>query len=181
MRISIWVSTFFLLTAGALCLAMYQTFQTFSGGSKPEFASVIGELLLVIVLGVGEILAFFELRYITKDREFQSWLKAQEVWTERSFREGRGRIFQRLHSANTPWTQQDREDAKEVCRRMDEFAHLVPFLGVQKALDTWDDPLAKAWIVLQPIVNDERAGSGWLTKWKGFESIGQEALRKLVR
>jgi hypothetical protein len=181
-RNAVWVVIFFLLTGGALCLAIFQTIRTFSGASKPEFSAAAGELLLVIVLGVGEMLAFFELRHIAKEREFHCWLKAQEIWTERTFREGRGKIFERLHSANTAWTEQDIEEAKEVCRRMDEFARLVPFLGIQMMLDTWDDPLAKAWVVLERVVNDERTSkTDWSKKWKGFEEIGRQALAKLIR
>jgi hypothetical protein len=176
-----WTSIFFLVTAGALCLATYQTVQILSGRGKPESATAIGELLLVIVLGIGEILAFSELRHMGREEQFQSWLKAQEVWTQDHFRDGRGKIFQRLHSGATAWTEQERQEALEVCRKMDEFAHLLPFLGIERALDVWDDPLAKAWIVLEQVVKDERDRSRWQTKWKGFEAIGRKASEKLIR
>jgi hypothetical protein len=64
---------------------------------------------------------------------------------------------------------------------MDEFAHLLPFLGRDSVLGVWDDPLAKAWLVLEPIVRDEREDSGWRTKWHSFEELGTAALAKLTR
>jgi hypothetical protein len=64
-----WVAVFFLLTGGALSLATYQTVRTFAGSSKPDFSAAIGELLLVIVLGAGEVLAFFALRHTAQERE----------------------------------------------------------------------------------------------------------------
>jgi hypothetical protein len=176
------VGAFFIVTGLAICLAGYQTYQVLSWRSKAEVGGAIGELLLVIVLGIGEILAFFGLRHTAKERELQILLKAQEVWTDREFRELRSKMFQRLRVPSTSWTPQDADDGREVCRRMDEFARLAPFLGVDEMLDTWDDPLAKAWLVLEPIVNEERTKYAmWLRKWKGFEVIGKRALEKLVR
>jgi hypothetical protein len=65
---------------------------------------------------------------------------------------------------------------------MDDFARLAPYLGVETMLDTWDDPLAKAWIVLETIVNEERSvHAKWSRKWRGFEQIGQQALNKMIR
>jgi hypothetical protein len=66
------------------------------------------------------------------------------------------------------------------CRKMDEFAHLAPFLGVMKVLSVWDDPLAKAWVVLREIVEKELEITKWQDKWIGFSTIGQEALDKVV-
>ena len=176
------ISVFFLLTGGALLLAIYQTVLVSCGVSRPEFGAAIGELLLVIVLAIGEIIAFVGLRHAAKEREFHCWLKAQEIWTKRDFTEARGRMFQRLRNPDAPWTEEEKEDAKEVCRRMDEFAHLAPYLGTRTVLDTWDDPLAKAWIVLEQVVNEERSGAAhWSVKWSAFAEIGREALAKLIR
>jgi hypothetical protein len=156
--------------------------QTFVGNSEPGFSAAIGELLLVIVLGAGEVLAFFALRHTAKEREFHCWLKAQEIWTEEKFRLGRGKIFERLRQPEAAWSDEDKDNAKEICRKMDEFARLVPYLGADTVLDTWDDPLAKAWIVLEEIVREERSSHAqWSTKWRGFEEIGLEALNKMIR
>ena len=156
--------------------------RTFARCSPPDFSAAIGELLLVIVLGVGEVLAFFALRHTAKEREFHCWLKAQEIWTEKDFRLARSKIFERLHKPGASWTDEEKDAAKDVCRRMDEFARLVPYLGAETMLDTWDDPLAKAWIVLKQIVNEERSGpTQWSKKWNGFEDLGQLALDKMIR
>ncbi len=172
---------FFSVTAVALALAVLQIIKTLFDGSNANSATAFGELLLVIVLGVGEILAFFELRYVRNDRQFQSWNRAQDIWKGSDFREARRRIFQRLHGGATEWSQKEREDALEVCRRMDEFAYLIPFLGLRNALAAWDDPLAKGWMVLKPIVQQEREATGWKEKWKAFETVGKKALEQLGR
>jgi hypothetical protein len=112
---------------------------------------------------------------------FEAWNKAQEIWTRPAFRELRSKVFERLRDSSIPWTQQDVTEGKEVARLMDEFAHLSQFLSEGVMIDTWDDPLAKAWIVLEPIVKEERAKQDWAEKWRRFEEMGQKALAKLVR
>ena len=42
----------------------------------------------------------------------------------------------------------------------------------------WGDPLAKAWLVLKPLVREEQEKTGWETKWDGFEKVGAKALSK---
>lgn len=174
---------FFLLTLPVLSLAGYLsiklTGEFLSGKGNSDYAA-LGELLLVIVIGVGEFIAFLELRYVARDRDFHSWLKAQDIWTEEKFVKRRGVIFKRLDNLQAPWSEDETSEAKETCRKMDEFAHLAPFLGVKKVLAVWDDPLAKAWVVLQEIVNKERKDTKWPEKWMGFSTIGQEALDKVV-
>jgi hypothetical protein len=64
---------------------------------------------------------------------------------------------------------------------MDEVARLVSFLGRKKALDAWDDPFAKAWLVLGPVVKEEQQRWRWPKKWSAFEYFGQEAIKKLTR
>jgi hypothetical protein len=174
---------FFLLTLPVLGLAGYLSIklacEVVVGKGTVDYAA-LGELLLVIVIGVGEFIAFLELRYVARDRDFHTWLKAQDVWTDKEFVKRRGAIFKRLDNLNAPWSADEISEAKETCRKMDEFAHLVPFLGVKKVLAVWDDPLAKAWVVLQEIVEKERTSTKWKEKWMGFSTIGQDALDKVV-
>ncbi len=174
---------FLILTLPVLSLAGYLSIKlackVFLGNATTDYAA-LGELLLVIVIGVGEFIAFLELRYVARDRDFHTWLKAQDVWMEKEFVKRRGVIFKRLDNLNAPWTDEETNEAKETCRKMDEFAHLAPFLGVKKVLSVWDDPLAKAWVVLREIVDKEREITKWREKWMGFSTIGQEALDKVV-
>jgi hypothetical protein len=174
---------FLILTLPVLGLAGYLSIklacEVFLGNETVDYAA-LGELLLVIVIGVGEFIAFLELRYVARDRDFHTWLKAQDVWTEKEFVKRRGVIFKRLDNLNAPWSDEETNEAKETCRKMDEFAHLAPFLGVKKVLSVWDDPLAKAWVVLREIVEKERETTKWREKWIGFSTIGQEALDKVV-
>ena len=68
--------------------------------------------------------------------------------------EQRGKLFQRLDGRNGEWSADEVEEAKWICRRMEDLCCLAPFLGAQTILDAWDDPLAKAWLILKPIVKD---------------------------
>jgi hypothetical protein len=63
-----------------------------------------------------------------------------------------------------------------VCRKMSELADLVPILNKKKTFDTWDDPVAKAWVVLESFVNEERRRCDWPIKWKAFEDLGKKAM-----
>jgi hypothetical protein len=48
-------------------------------------------------------------------------------------------------------------------------------------LDTWDDPVGKAWLILEPFVKEERKGCRWPKKWQSFQDLGLMALDKLVQ
>jgi hypothetical protein len=163
----------------ALILSLKLTCRIFCGA---DFYAALGELLLVIVIAVGEVIAFFELRHIAKDRDFHSWVELQRVWTDHEFVQQRGVIFKRVDSREafqSPWGTHE-ETAKWACRKMDEFAHLAQFFGKKKVLLVWDDPLAKAWIVLEEIVKEERNSTNWQEKWSAFSELGQMAVDKVV-
>ncbi len=122
------------------------------------------------IASVGIILASRQLR-------FQAWLKAQEIWTAPDFTQNRGRVFARLDNKKRDWETEEKTDGLQVCRKMDEFAGLIPYLPKRIALRLWGVPFAKAWFVLEPIVNGERAKCGWQDKWHAFERLGTSALR----
>ncbi len=152
--------------------------------------AAVGELLLVIVIGAGETIGFLGLLYIAREQNFDGWLKVQKLWTDSVFVDLRGKIFKRLDNLTAPWTEVEKRppwteaehtDGEEVCRRMDEFAHLAAFWGFKKVLVIWDEPLARAWTVLEKIVNDEREKVKWPHKWMAFSTIGQKALDSIVR
>jgi hypothetical protein len=107
-------------------------------------------------------------------------LKAYDVWMEKEFRHGLAKVIRQLQNPSGGWNEEDRREAKELCGRLDKFAQLVFYVGQDKVLELWDDPLGKAWLVLEEIVESERRSSGWTTKWKGFENIGRKAFDKLV-
>jgi hypothetical protein len=117
-------------------------------------------------------------------------LKAQEVFTHPDFTGARGTIFARLDKDADPqwserWSNDEKKAALLVCRRMDEFCHLVPYLGLvpclgkRRALAVWDDPIAKAWFLLEPLVTIEQRR--WPTKWDAFQKLGVAALDRLAR
>ena len=116
--------------------------------------------------------------FAARQLKFNAWLRAQEVFTDEGFIELRSWLFERQY----PWTEAEKPRAKEACRRFDEFAHLVPFLGLtpsggkKLALKFWADPIATAWRTLEPIVTEERTLTRWHDKWKAFEVLGREAI-----
>src|SRR6266403_884100 len=65
----------------ATILSIKLTGRVFCGGKVDVYAA-LGELLLVIVIAVGEVIAFLELRHIAKYRDFHSWVELQRVWTD---------------------------------------------------------------------------------------------------
>ena len=71
-----------------------------------------------------------------------------------------------------------------VCRKMDELARLSPYLGIfglgeKLVLGTWRDPLAKSWIVLYSLVQEERDKTPGWSKWHAFEKLGKKAMDSL--
>jgi hypothetical protein len=108
---------------------------------------------------------------------FEAWLKAQEIWVHNDFTEARGKLFAHVENPPARWEGEDKALALRVCRRIDEFVRLAPYLGRRRMLAVWGDPLAKAWFLLEPLVRDERKAAGWSTKWDAFERLGKEALR----
>src|SRR5437899_1359686 len=79
--------------------------------------------------------------------------------------------------SDRPWDDEaETSNALEVCRKLDEFARLIPYLPKQTALGIWGVPFAKAWLVLERIVNDERKKCRWPNKWNAFARLGHLAL-----
>lgn len=138
--------------------------------SSEVFWTAVGSIATVVGV-VAIVLGIFQLR-------FEAWLKAQEIWTTREFTDARGRIFARLDSHNRDWTTEEEIEAHNVCRKMDEFAGLIPYLPKRTALRIWGVPFAKAWVVLEPLVAGERKKTGWPEKWHAFERLGRSALRR---
>lgn len=125
---------------------------------------------LATLAGVAAIL------FAARQLRFEAWLKAMEIWVAKDFTEARGKLFARLENLQAPWQPDDKALGLSVCRRVDEFVRLAPYLGRRRMLAVWGDPLAKAWLVLEPRVIEERQSCGWPTKWDAFERVGRKAL-----
>ena len=125
---------------------------------------------IATAVGAGGIwFAFQQIR-------FAALLKAQDIWVANEFREARGRIFARLETGDRNWTEEQEAEALQICRKMDEFAGLVPYMPKRTALRIWGVPFAQAWFLLEPVVNKERAKCRWPEKWHAFERLGRESL-----
>ena len=114
--------------------------------------------------------------FAARQLRFEVWLKAQDLWVSDDFTADRGKVFARLDNLRKPWTPEDEAVGLGVCRRVDEFVRLAPYLGKGRMLRVWGDPLAKAWVVLEPLVRKERDRTAWQTKWDAFERLGTKAL-----
>jgi hypothetical protein len=132
------------------------------------FWSALGAL--ATLAGVGAIL------YAAKQLRFDAWVKAQDIWVSEGFTTARREVFARLDNLQAPWSAEEKTKGLNVCRRIDEFVRLAPYLGKRKMLAIWGDPLAKAWLVLEPLVTEERSTTSWPTKWDAFEKFGRKAL-----
>jgi hypothetical protein len=125
---------------------------------------------IATTLGAGAIVV------AARQLRFQAYLKAQEIWTDVEFTAARGRVLARFDDGRLDWTDGEEVEALNVCRRMDEFARLIPYLPRKTALQVWGVPFARAWFVLRPVVDRERTKCAWPEKWCAFEELGRLAL-----
>jgi len=120
--------------------------------------------------------------YAGRQLKLQAWLNAQEIWTDPCFTSERGEIFSRVGTSPKPWTEKEKETGLNVCRKIEKFARLSPYLGFcphhgeRMLLDEWGDTLAKAWAILEPLVIEERKKTGQPQKWNAFQKLGEMAL-----
>jgi hypothetical protein len=118
---------------------------------------------------------FFAIRQL----RFDAWLKAQQIVVDDDFRKSRGVVFSYLRPRTAAHSLENKYHFDHVCQHMDELCHLRRFLGTGRVLSSWDDPIGKAWFVLEEWVKKEREITNWPTKWHSFERLGSRALRRL--
>ena len=133
------------------------------------------DTLWAAVGAIATLLGVLAIRCAVDQLRFAAWLEAQEVFTDKAFVEARERVFAHFDDRNTPWPVPEGDDELTVCRKMNEMAHLFPFVGQEKAPE-WGNPIAKAWLLLEPTVANERKKSHWPDKWKAFETTGKKAV-----
>ncbi len=135
--------------------------------------------LTALFTGVGAATVIFAARQL----KLSAWLKLQEIWTADDFVEDRDWVLN--HTG--PWSPEEKKRAKDVCRRLDEFAHLVPYLGLTsrrgttQALRYWADPFGRCWRALEDVVREEQRQVAWYRKWKGFEDLGELAAKAAAK
>ena len=150
-----------------------------AAATSGTFWSAVGALATVAAVA-GIYLTARQLR-------FNAWLEAQDIWVDEKFTNARGQLFRHLDNPSLDWAELDKQDGLLACRRTDEFARLAPYfainryLGKRKILKVWSDPLAKLWVLLEPLVVEERNKAGWKTKWDAFETLGKAALKRVPK
>ena len=136
---------------------------------------------------LATVTAAFGIFFAGRQLRFAAWAKTQEIFVEEKFVKARGRVFKHLQQPTLEWNVEAQDAGFQVCRRMDEVCRLAPYFAftpwtAQKTfLEVFDDPLAKSWAPLQPLVIAERDMVGWKTKWDSFEKLGGAALNRLPR
>lgn len=133
---------------------------------------------------VAAITTIFAARVVVKQLNQAAWLKAQEIWMKEDFTASRERLFRSIDETNRA-AEFTLDDCYIICRNLDEFCRLAghftlaEHMGRERLLETWSNPVAKAWTLLRGFVRLERQRSQWNEKWRTFETTGVEAFSML--
>lgn len=143
----------------------------------PPDSSTFWSALSAIFTGIAAFAIFMAKRQL----KFEAWLKAQDLFTEKKFVDARGVVYSLKGRPYNSWSTDETENAMLVCRKMDELAHLIPYLGKKKVLDVWDNPIARTWSILEDFIKYERSPSkaNWQQKWFAFENIAKKAINRV--
>ena len=114
-----------------------------------------------IINAVAAIFALSAVVYAARQLRFNAWLKAQEIFTADAFVDARTNVFGHFNDGNDPWPQLRGKDGMLVCRKMDELARLQGFVSEERMLKSWGNPIAKAWLLLEPTLVEERNIIEW--------------------
>jgi len=125
---------------------------------------------------VATVLGVVGIGFALNQLRFDAWVKAQEIFTNDEFVKVRTSVFAHFDDPLQPWPDPKSEDAKKMCRKMDELAHLLPFIGRKRMFLVWSHTIAKAWLLLEPTVNTDRRTSHWEEKWIAFADLGAKAV-----
>ncbi len=140
------------------------------------------EVLNLVFTGLGATAAIIGaggIVYAAWTFRFNTWLKAQEIYMDKEFREAREKVLGYFGCKEKPaFIDKMREHALLVCRKMDELARLEWYVDKEKIIETWGIPMGKSWIILEKLVHDKRKHDNNENKWDAFKKIGEEAAQK---
>lgn len=142
--------------------------------------AAISEMLLVIVLGFGEIFVFFELRQTDRHHKHDTWVRAMDMFADPKFLASRTAVHDLVKRTGYEWNNNDHEAAKETCRRMDYFAQVMAAADEDAVLEEYGHAAANLWRALRATVDTERIETRSHNKWRSFEKLGATALRQQV-
>ena len=149
-------------------------------GILTEYLTVL-MAVSTVVTAIATLVIAIGIVYTARQFKFSTWLKAQEIFTGYKLTKSRTQILQKFpyyKKLTSMIGTADEQAAKELCRRMDELARLVPYISKENVLETWDYPLGKSWMILEPTVRDEREKTYHPDKWEAFKDLGEQAVRK---
>ena len=130
--------------------------------------------------GLGAVAAFIAavgVWWAARTFKFNTWLKAQEIYTDDEFTKSREAILSGypvvLQNPNDDY----KKHALRVCRKMDELAWLRHYgLSDRKILEAWGLQMGKAWVVLEEVIREQQ--SVHEKKWGNFEYLADIAIRE---
>lgn len=159
------------------------TQSTLSGDKAMTFTEnlQIWTLVFTGLGGLAAVVAAGGVVYAAKTFRFNTWLKAQAIYTDAEFGEARGTVFSYFgfDKENPPtFDGREKDHALLVCRRMDELARLKWYVGKEKIIEVWGHQMGKSWIILEKLVDNVRIEDGFEKKWKAFEDTAKEAIEK---
>jgi hypothetical protein len=129
------------------------------------------------VSALGSLLGAGAILYAARQFRFQAMMKAQELFNQEWFRTARSTLFARLDESPRSFSESERREALVILSHLDEFARLESYIGRRRLIQIWGDPLAKAWILLEPLMADERIRAHAPEKWDVLASVCKRALR----
>src|SRR5438105_15665611 len=83
---------------------------------------------IATLIGAGAIL------FAARQLRFEAWLKAMDIWVGKEFTDARTKLFTRLENPQPSLLPEEKELELFVCRRVDEFVRLAPYLGRRRLL-----------------------------------------------
>ena len=151
-----------------------------NGGKRMSFSENI-QIWTLVIAGLGAvaaIIAVVGVWWAARTFKFNTWLKAQAIYTADKFTESREAILSGYPVVlRVPLSVDDKKHALRVCRKMDELAWLRHYgLSDRKILEAWGKPMGKAWIVLEKVIEEQRSVDA--EKWKNFEEIAIKAIKR---
>lgn len=154
--------------------------------------TIVEEMTLVFsgLATIAAVIGALGLIWAAVTFNFNTWLKAQEIYMDKEFYAAREAVFslwdqykggsKNLETEPPVFT--DTAGVRLVCQRMDELARLVPYISKRKIVKVWGFQMGKSWLLSQDFVNKERnrdnPNNDGFKKWDAFERLAEKAATK---
>jgi hypothetical protein len=141
----------------------------------------IWTLVLTGLRTLATVIAAGGVYFAVKTFRFNTWLKAQVIYTDQEFYKARETVLSHFgfeEESPPTFSNQNKDQALLVCRKMDELAHLKWYVGKKKIIETWGLQMGKSWMILKKLVDEVRRQDTHPEKWNAFERFAKIAIKK---